>query len=233
MPTQKLLIVITFLVVVLGGGVLWWMQHPVTPASDPRIYVGLGASDTVGIGADRPTIDGWVPRVHASLPAGTQLLNLGISGATLGDVVLYELPPAIDAQPQWVSLWAGVNDLRAGVSLPAFVEQLDQALQPFSEQEPRPVVVVLNLPDLRHLPVFNGRAPAELDAAVQRWNAAIADAAQRHGALVVDLYAESFEVAAHPEYISADGFHPSSVGYARIAEVVEQTLEAHAATLAQ
>jgi lysophospholipase L1-like esterase len=36
---------------------------------------------------------------------------------------------------------------------------------------------------------------------------------------MVDLRPAWQEVAQHPEYISSDGFHPSTVGYQRLAEV--------------
>jgi lysophospholipase L1-like esterase len=39
----------------------------------------------------------------------------------------------------------------------------------------------------------------------------------------VDLYAHWREVAEHPEYVAADGFHPSAEGYARLAEIFAET----------
>ncbi len=194
----------------------------------PKVYAALGASDSVGVGADRPESEGWVPRVHAALPADTRLLNLGISGATLEEIVRDELPPAIDARPRWVTLWAGVNDLRGRVPLPEFQARLEQTLAAFEGVEPRPTVLVLNVPDLRQLPAFQGIDPALIDATVRDWNTAIADAAGRHDAILVDLYREWPELAEHPEYISADGFHPSSSGYARIAELVVANIREHA-----
>ncbi len=212
---------------------IWWSGRGVSVAR-PDVYVGLGASDAVGVGAARPDVEGWVPRVHAGLPAGTRLLNLGISGATLADVLRQELPPAVDARPRWVSIWPGVNDLRAGVPLDTFAGQLDTILgrlsTPDDGAEDAPVLIVLNIPDLRQLPVFRGVDRTELDRTVRGWNQAIAATADRHGAVLVDLYALWPELAGHPEYISGDGFHPSSAGYARVAELVLQALEQHAAS---
>jgi lysophospholipase L1-like esterase len=68
---------------------------------------------------------------------------------------------------------------------------------------------------------YRGINPEPLRAEVDRWNAAIAGAAQRHGAQLVDLHATWQEVSQHPEYLAADGFHPSSEGYARLAELFE------------
>jgi lysophospholipase L1-like esterase len=35
----------------------------------------------------------------------------------------------------------------------------------------------------------------------------------------VNLYSRWREIAQHPEYLSADGFHPSSEGYQALADV--------------
>ena len=222
------IVALALVLALLAAGGLWWAAGGADrgrAAAGPGVYVALGASDAVGVGAQRPAQEGWVPRVHAGLPAGTQLVNLGISGATLGDVIERQLPVALDARPRWATLWPGVNDLRAGVDEAAFGRDLDLVLGELDRIEGI-TVVVLNIPDLRLLPVFGGGNAARLDATVQRRNALIAEAARRHGALLVDLYAGQLELAQHPEYISADGFHPSSAGYARIADLALERLRA-------
>ncbi len=223
------MIAFALLTVLLLTTVAMWSTGLEESAPRPKVYAALGASDSVGVGADRPESEGWVPRVHAALPADTRLLNLGISGATLEEIVRDELPPAVDARPRWVTLWAGVNDLRGRVPLPEFQAQLEQTLAAFEGVQPRPTVLVLNVPDLRQLPAFRGVDPALIDATVRAWNTAIADAARRHEAILVDLYREWPELAEHPEYISADGFHPSSRGYARISDLVIGNVREHAA----
>lgn len=205
------------LVVIVVAGGAWWRARGQRAEARPLVYVALGASDAVGVGAAQPAREGWVPRVQAGLPAGAQLVNLGINGATLADVLRAELPVALDAQPRLVTLWPGVNDIRADVPLAMFTPQLEQLLAAFDGQGA--TVALLNIPDLRALPAFDGRDPATLAGTVADWNAAIASAAARHGALVVDLSGASLELAQHPEYVSGDGFHPSSAGYRRIAEL--------------
>ncbi len=224
------LILVMLLVSVLLCGAFWLAPDRGTTHEQPYVYVGLGASDSVGVGADNPATEGWVPRVHAGLPDGTRLVNLGISGATLADVVQQELPPALDARPRWVTLWSGVNDLRARVPLATFAQQLDEVLTQLRTVRTRPdgqppTIAVLNIPDLRYLPAFQGVDPNLVDATVRAWNDAIAGAVERHDAILVDLYSTWPELAEHPEYISADGFHPSSAGYRRIAELVLVALE--------
>ncbi len=232
---RRLLPLLTILC--LAGITACQNEQPTAQSTQPGVYVALGASDSVGIGADNPATENWPAVVHAGLPQGTKFINLGISGATLRDVLQQEVPPARDAQPQWVTLWSGVNDIRAGVALPTFTAQLDEVLSQLvpadAAQSAGPMIVVLNIPDLRQLPVFRVVDPALLDATVRQWNRAIAETAARHGALVVDLYARAPELAARPEYISADGFHPSTAGYRRIAELVLAVMNEHAAAPVQ
>lgn len=195
---------------------------------DTDVYVALGASDAIGIGAQRPGRDGWVALVHQQLPGDPHLLNLGISGARMRDVLSMQVPVTVDAQPEWVSLWPGINDLRNDVPLQTFRQQLDEALKELAAVKDT-IVVVLTIPDLRALPAFEAEDPELLDATVQEWNGVIRDASSRHGALLVDLYSAAPELAENPQYVSADGFHPSSAGYRRIADMVIQTLEQHRA----
>jgi lysophospholipase L1-like esterase len=221
------------LVALLGGvaaGSLWWAGHG--EAAAPSVYVALGASDAVGIGAKVPSRDGWVSQVHDGLDDGTQLVNLGVNGATLADILQLELPVAVDAHPSLVTIWPGVNDLRGGVPLDAFAERLDSLLGALSALDDVTVIVV-NIPDLRFVPAFDAIGPDALDAHVRDWNATIADAATRHGAHIVDVYGPGLELAAHPEYVSADGFHPSNDGYRRIAELTLAVIEGQRAAASE
>jgi lysophospholipase L1-like esterase len=188
-----------------------------------QVYVALGASDAVGVGATRPTEEGWVPLVRAGLPDNPHLVNLGISGATLEAVISQELPILEDVRPDIVTIWVGVNDLRAGVPLATFTQQLDTLLGRVAATGPT-AIAVLNVPDLQQVPDFQGHDPTTFDAEVRQWNTTIADVAADYGARLVDLYGQSLELNAHPEYVSADGFHPSSAGYRRIADLTLHVL---------
>jgi lysophospholipase L1-like esterase len=192
-------------------------QHQLT-------YVAIGASDAVGIGAADPLTQGWVPLFGARLGPNTRVVNLGVSGSTLAQALEEQLGPALDAHPDVVTVWLAVNDLNAGVSLDTYAADLDSLLGQLEATHAR--VLVGNVPNLRPLAVYRGIDPAQLEAEVDRWNAAIADTSARHGATLVDLYGRWQEVAQHPEYISADGFHPSTDGYARLAEVFGEALDA-------
>lgn len=223
------LLVVAPIVILAIVAIVWWTRDT-GQTGNAEVYVALGASDAVGIGAQRPGRDGWVPLVHAALPGNTRLVNLGVSGARINDILTMQTPVAVDARPRWISLWPGINDLRNDVPSETFRQQLDLTLNALAQVEDA-TIILLTIPDLRDLPVFAAEDRDLLDATVQEWNSVIRDAGERHGALLVDLYTGAPELANNPDYVSSDGFHPSSAGYQRIAELVVATLEQHNAAL--
>ncbi|HEV2238040.1 MAG TPA: GDSL-type esterase/lipase family protein [Ktedonobacterales bacterium] len=207
-----------------------------TPTPLPTVrYVALGASDAVGYGADHPNTEGYVPLLIARLPHGASALNLGILGNTVHPALKNELPYALAAKPTLVTIWLVGNDFRNCVALADYQADLTTLLTTLHAQTSAHVFIA-NLPDLTALPVFqNGAAQAgacwqgmsasQLRAAVIQWNAAIAAIAASQGAVLVDLYHS--DLAAHPEYIFRDGFHPSTAGYADLANIFWEQIQAH------
>ena len=79
------------------------------------------------------------------------------------------------------------------------------------------------------LPSFarlNARQKAAMVASIKHWNAGIASMATRYHVTLVDLQTQNSLLTAHPEYISADGFHPSSAGYVQLANLFWQAIKA-------
>ena len=163
-----------------------------------------------------------MPRLHRRLPAGSKLVNLGISGARLSQAVEKELPRAVEARPDLVTIWNVVNDLNANVDLAAYERDLDRLLGELVARTPARIAIG-NCPDLARVPAYAkaGIPPDALRQEVGRWNAVIARATARQPGRVylVDLYARSTEIDVDPSLVAGDDFHPSASGYANIAEV--------------
>lgn len=200
---------------------------PPRQTTRPLVYVALGASDSVGVGAANPAQDGWVPQFHRRLPPGTRLVNLGVSGFRLSQALEQTLPVALDARPDLVTVWLSVNDFNARVNLDRYERDLDRLLGALAEAQPK-LILIGNVPALERVPVYSAvNIPPDLLAQeVARWNAVITRQAARHGAVIVDLHSHWTELADHPEYISADGFHPSAAGYSRVADLFYQAYAA-------
>jgi lysophospholipase L1-like esterase len=197
--------------------------QPDRPSPRPITYVALGASDAVGVGTRSPATEGWVPQLGWRLGPGARTVNLGVSGSTLRQALDEQLGPALDARPTLVTVWLAVNDLNARVPLDAYARDKDTLLGALRGTGAR--VLVANVPDLPRVGVYAQVDAETLRVEIGRWNAVIAGAAARHGAELVDLNANWRELAEHPEYVSADGFHPSVEGYARLAEIFYRVYE--------
>ncbi len=186
-------------------------------------YVAIGASDAFGVGTYDPAHDNWPTVLASLLGPDSHLVNLGIPGETVAQARRTELPVALDAKPALVTVWLGVNDIVQSVPVATYEQQL-AALLLTLHQQTNARVFVANIPDLSLLPSFTGRNQAALHATIVQWNAAIAHAVDTSGATLVDLYASWRELASHPEYIASDGFHPSTVGARRLAEVFQAAI---------
>jgi acyl-CoA thioesterase-1 len=213
----------------------------------PRpVYVAVGASESVGVGADRPLDQAW-PQVlyRTALPRGSAFVNLGIPGATVAEALRSELPEALAQQPSLVTVWLNVNDMLRGVPTHVYEEQLG-ALVRALRRGGGTRVLVANTPAPGLLPAYVAcqalatparscppgslfPSPSAVADVVGAYNAAIARVVWREGAVLVDLHAAALtaqEAGIGASLISADGFHPSTAGHRAVAQVFARALEA-------
>jgi lysophospholipase L1-like esterase len=190
------------------------------------VFVVLGDSTSAGVGAGAPD-RAYPVQLARRLAAGgrrVRLVNLGISGARVRDVLDHQVPAAESASPDLVFVGIGGND--ATHLTPIAAVRRDMAAVMARLQRTGAGIAVAGAPDmraaaflqpLRTLSGWRGRRVAE----------AIERAALRWGAEVVPLRAATREfVSSHPErYFSEDGFHPGPQGYAAWADAIAPVLE--------
>ncbi len=209
-----------------------------TPTTHPSVvYVAIGASDAVGVGASNPNKTAYIPLLISHLPGGASALNLGISGATVHDSLTQELPEALADQPTLVTIWMVGNDFRGCTPLKQYQADLDKLLGQL-ETYTKAQLFIANAPDMSLLPAIRnhvgttgacltGLDPSQIRALTVQWNQVIATVAQRHHAVLVDLFQAG--LSGHPEFISGDGFHPSDAGYQQLANLFWAQITAHKA----
>ena len=179
----------------------------------PIVYVALGDSTGAGIGARE---GGYVARLFKRIaerrPEST-LSNLCVSGATTSDVLRRQLERGVAMNPDFVTVGIGINDIGHGLTLEQFSTNYEQILSTLKEKT-RAQIVVTNLPDVSSAPRIPNSMRAEYQRRIAQFSERLEEIANRHGVTIFDVYTLTRdELPSHPEYFSADGFHPSDEGY--------------------
>jgi acyl-CoA thioesterase I len=210
-----------------------------SPGKDAGVYVAVGASETVGIGADDPGRQAWPTVLHGTALGDWDYLNLGVSGSTVAEAITEQLPRALAAEPDLVTVWLNVNDITHLVP-PNVYEQLLGTLVHQLRRDGRTEVLVANTPAVEQLPAYRSclpsapagsvcnlpgvPAPRLVRQVVGEYNAAIDRVAEAEGASVVDLNAESGKRSL-VTMTGTDGFHPSTQGHRAVAHAFAASVE--------
>lgn len=176
-------------------------------------FMAIGDSFTEGLD-DRSadgTFRGWADRLAELMVAKNpdlQYANLAVRGKMMSEIVAEQLPIAVAARPDLVSLCAGGNDLIVpGADIDKLAAKFDLLVR-----ELRAVgseVLVFTGPDVT-LPVVRA-----VRAKVALYNSHLWSIADQHGARVVDLW--GMRVLRDPRAWSEDRLHFSPEGHHRIA----------------
>jgi len=189
------------------------MQKPVPT------YVALGDSTGVGVGARE---GGYVDRLHRKLKfsdAAFLLDNRCINGAT-SDTVLRAQLARVAPRPTLITLGIGINDITHRTDPDAFSSNIASILQQVKNLEPA-VFLVCNIPEVSSAPVVPPFVRDGVRVILDVFNKRMAEVCRNHQVTLIDAYTPSCEVIPkRPEFFSADGFHPSDMGYQYWADVM-------------
>jgi lysophospholipase L1-like esterase len=192
-----------------------------------RSFVALGDSFTEGLDDLDPSgqgYRGWADLVASGLAAEAaggeefHYANLAVRGRVFAGVVEQQVPMALAMRPDLVSFAAGGNDaLRRNFDGPALAARYDEVIAGLRATGAD--VILFRSADLtRRLPARRVVLPRAMFL-----NDAAADIARRHGARLVDLWADD-ELATNGLMWSEDRLHLSTVGHRRVAAHVLRVL---------
>lgn len=184
-----------------------------------RSYVAVGDSFTEGMDDAYPdgSYRGWADLVATRLAAEAGpdfgYANLAIRGRLFPNVVAEQVPSALAMKPDLISFAAGGNDvLRRSFDPDSFVPRFDSVVQRLRSGGSD--VVLFRFADvMARLPGQRLVAPR-----VALLNQAVGEVAERHGAILVDLYAD--DTYLNPLLWSTDRLHLSAAGHRRVAAQV-------------
>jgi lysophospholipase L1-like esterase len=181
-----------------------------------RAFVALGDSFSGGTAQLRD--EPWPALVAQALGPDVRFLNLAFERATSRDVEERQLPVALRAEPDLVSLICGANDVLESVrpDTQAYAARLSGILERLESRAPGVAVLMATYPPLSHLLPLRPRTRARVERGMREFNAAAREVARGHGALLLE-WAEHTEGRSGAN-VGGDGFHPSPPGHRRAAE---------------
>lgn len=177
-------------------------------------WVAVGDSFTEGLSDEGPdgTYIGWADRlaiVLAERSPGFRYANLALRGKMLREIITEQVPAAIAARPDLVTICAGGNDLIVpGSDVDALADEFERGVAMLREAGCE--VIVFTGPDPRSQPVVR-----RVRAKVAIYNGHLHAIADRQGAMLVDLWAMAplVDVRAWGD----DRLHFAAEGHRRIA----------------
>ncbi|GAB2972768.1 SGNH/GDSL hydrolase family protein [Amycolatopsis acidiphila] len=178
-------------------------------------FIALGDSCTEGLHDPYPgstQYRGWADLAAATLAALNPQLryaNLGVRGRRLDQIIVEQIPTALDLQPDLVALFGGANDVMTRHFRPEVVaKRVDAAVRILTRSAPS--VVVFTLSDV------SSRIPGVLRVRhrIDALNESIRAAAGQYGAMLVDLADEDVHDL---RYFGPDRLHLSEPGHRRLA----------------
>lgn len=198
---------------------------PVPPAPRATIgsFVALGDSFTEGMSDALPngTYRGWADLLAARLAArhdGFRYANLAVRGKLIGQIATDQIDTASGMNADLVTLVGGLNDvLRPGCDTERVCALLEESA---AKLAPSCGTLVLMRSPGRSGPVLERYRPR-----MEQLFDFIDELAERHGALVVDLYGpRGTGTLSDPRLWADDRLHLTAQGHRRVAEAVWQRL---------
>ena len=203
-----------------GTGLFWCFVTSAASTGPIRSFVALGDSFTEGMSdllADG-VYRGWADLLAARLAAlapDFRYANLAVRGKLIGQIVQDQVAPAAAMRADLVTLVGGLNDvLRPNCDTRRVCALLEEAA---GKLAPSAGTLVLMRSPGRNGPVLERYRPR-----MEMLFDFIDELAERHGALVVDLYAS--EALSDPRMWADDRLHLTDEGHRRVAEAVWQRL---------
>lgn len=200
----------------MAGRIARAMQMNATYTS----FVAVGDSFTEGMSDALPdgSYRGWADLVAGRLAArapGFRYANLAVRGKLIRQIADEQVDTAAAMRPDLVTLVGGLNDtLRPKCDVDAVCALLEQSVEKLAPDCGQLV--------LMRSPIRRGPVAARFLPRMEQLFAFLDTLAERHGAIVVDLYGSG--VLGDPQMWADDRLHLNAEGHRRVAEAVWQAL---------
>lgn len=229
MKFQTLIIVI--ILILISGVVFWFFNSSKQPRmtkeqiSKPEgeiTYISIGDSYTIGNGnLEENRWPNVLERHLNEVGINIKLIaNPAVSGYTVQDAILRELPVVERLKPDFVTVLIGANDNFSQTDPSIFEHDLKELLDKLQPMLKNPKnIVLITIPDYSKSPAASDYETAGVSEGIQQYNEIIKSEADKRDLKVADIFPISQTMTGAEDYIS-DGLHPSAEGYAKWEKVI-------------
>lgn len=227
MNFKQMLVTVSLFLLVIAAGVWSYYQNSTKPMEtalqDGEIsFIPVGDSYTIGNGLKET--DRW-PNVmtkrlnEAGIPIRL-IANPAVSGYTVEDALVWEVPVVESLKPDFVTVFIGANDNFRGTPISTYETELKTLLDQIQSKMKNPQnIVLITIPDYSKSPASQDYNTAGVTESIQAYNAIIKKEADQRGLKVADIFPVSQTMTGADDYIS-DGLHPSAQGTAKWEQVI-------------
>lgn len=182
-----------------------------------NVYVALGDSFTAGNGldAERRWADLLARDLRADHP-GLEYFNLARDGAD-SRAVLEQVPAAVAAQPDLITLVCGANDVILSLrpDIPSFAGRLELIIDRLRRSIPGVTILAATYPEGWSFEGAGPRTAARIRSGMRELNRAIFRVTASRGVACLDVI--DHPGIDDPENFEPDGLHPSALGHRQAA----------------
>ncbi|HET7646658.1 MAG TPA: SGNH/GDSL hydrolase family protein [Candidatus Limnocylindria bacterium] len=184
-------------------------------------YAALGDSYTIGTSVEPD--ERWPDQLARRLPQLALVANPAVNGYTTADLIEHELSGLEGWRSELVTVLIGVNDVVQCVAEGAYAANVELILDRLAAEVGADRVVAVAVPDYTVTPRGADYGdPDQRRAAIERVNAAMAEACEERGvAFVPDPWEISRRAADDPSLVADDGLHPSGAQYRLWVDAIE------------
>lgn len=189
-------------------------------------YVVMGDSTSIGQGTAYEHSYAMASAKHLSEKHTVNLINTGVSGAKVSDVLHDQLAKAVRYKPELVLLGVGANDTTHFTNLNEIELNLQKIIDGLKQANPDVRIVATRSPALDSVSRFPIISKFMLGIRTHRVNA-IFDAIIEKNKLTPALIAEKTREAFLKDstLTAADNFHPNTRGYALWIPIINEALD--------
>jgi lysophospholipase L1-like esterase len=189
-------------------------------------YVILGDSTTVAVGGDYE--QGLAVRSAEHLAAGrwVELINVGVSGAKIHDVLVEQLPRIDLTRADVVLLDVGSNDVIRLTDSRSFDRDFRRVVEFILAKSPRVRLVVTGSADMGSPPRIPRLLRPLAASRTRRLNAIVERHADRYGLTFAPIAERTGPLFRRdPTLFAEDRFHPNDRGYVEWTRVIDDALD--------